>query len=1025
MIPVSLTIKGLYSYQEAQTIDFNKLIDGQLFGIFGSVGSGKSSILEAISFALYGETERLNLRDNRSYNMMNLKSDELLIDFTFRNYDEQEYRFMVRGKRNAKDFDNVGTFVRSAYKKKNDTWIPQEIATAEPILGLSYTNFRRTIIIPQGKFQEFLQLTDKNRTDMLKEIFQLEKFEFFYQTTALEKKNNETIQNLNGQLSHFELTTKELIAEKEIQVKELSESLEKQKIALQEKEKVLKEQEELKKLFEELESSRSSLNNLLSEETLYEQHSKKIKDYEFCLLHFKDNLKRKDEIETSIESRKKVISELDAVYNTCCRELASLEENSSTIKAEFLKQDEYKEIWNDYQHLLSLVILKAETEQLNLRISSGQVFVDTALAGKANAENKIQLLKEQIREQKTTLPDLGVLSAIRAWFVQKENFNRNIQSIRQELKELNEHIQSVSQDIHEQLTNPVLVNVKKGVPPHYYTEQVQVLRKEVKTKHEELLNQVAHYNLQFKLGEFSSKLNNGEPCMLCGSVHHPDILKVENVEEHLLFARQEIDRYKELDSSYENILQKLSEFISREQHLIQQAESIQLRLDSELLAEKEHLESFTWKGFTPTDKEKAEEVFNNAEKAQNAIKILEASLEKEEQVLKLAIDDHEKYLRAIEGFKSQLIGKKSESSTIERQLKKLVLAEHTHFSEEELNLKATQLNQEIIRIKEQFEQLSEQIEQHKKSKISLEERKNSNTEILTAEEEKYLKVEEGIKQALEKSPYKDYDEVSIILKDSFDIDLLKEQVTRYQQQVFAAKQLTARLEALCAAKSFDPSFYHQLFESILPFREMLEQVNTEYIKEKSALEQYIKNYEKKLLLESQLEKLQHRASNLNTLKQLFKGSGFVSYVSSVYLHNLCQAANERFYKLTRQQLRLEVTDKNDFQVRDFLNNGKVRNVKTLSGGQTFQASLSLALALAESVQQQNKAKQNFFFLDEGFGSLDKESLQVAFETMKSLRKENRVVGIISHVEELQQEIDVYLNVVNDPFTGSKIKGSWE
>ncbi len=81
MIPIQLTIEGLYSYQARQTIDFENLTEAGLFGIFGTVGSGKSSILEAISFALYGETERMNSKEKRAYNIMNLKSDKSLIEF--------------------------------------------------------------------------------------------------------------------------------------------------------------------------------------------------------------------------------------------------------------------------------------------------------------------------------------------------------------------------------------------------------------------------------------------------------------------------------------------------------------------------------------------------------------------------------------------------------------------------------------------------------------------------------------------------------------------------------------------------------------------------------------------------------------------------------------------------------------------------------------------------------------------------------------------------------------------------------
>src|SRR5690606_37687311 len=134
--------------------------------------------------------------------------------------------------------------------------------------------------------------------------------------------------------------------------------------------------------------------------------------------------------------------------------------------------------------------------------------------------------------------------------------------------------------------------------------------------------------------------------------------------------------------------------------------------------------------------------------------------------------------------------------------------------------------------------------------------------------------------------------------------------------------------------------------------------------------------ESQAALLKELESLESRAANLKTMESLFKASGFVNYISSVYLQNLCGAANERFFQLTRQKLSLEITPDNNFQIRDYLNGGKVRSVKTLSGGQTFQAALCLALALADNIQKITESNQNFFFLDEGFGSLDKETLDI-------------------------------------------------
>src|SRR5690606_12177749 len=151
--------------------------------------------------------------------------------------------------------------------------------------------------IPQGKFQEFLQLGDKARTDMLKEIFNLNKYEFFYQTTNLERQNNEALQNLDGQLLHFEMVSQELISKKEQEVEELYKALSKQKALLQEKDALFQAQQNLKKLVDDQESLQSELNKLLASENQIKALDKKVQEYEYCILNFKDKLNRKSEIE--------------------------------------------------------------------------------------------------------------------------------------------------------------------------------------------------------------------------------------------------------------------------------------------------------------------------------------------------------------------------------------------------------------------------------------------------------------------------------------------------------------------------------------------------------------------------------------------------------------------------------------------------------------------------------------------------------------------------------------------------------
>jgi len=162
MIPVRLAIQGLYSYQERQEVDFQQLVNTSLFGIFGRVGSGKTSLLEAISFVLYGETERLNGRDNRQYNMMNLKSNHMVIDFEFKaGVDQHLYKYVYEAKRNAKKHHEIKAGERRVFRKIADEWVPESIEREDiasftrKLIGLDYDNFKRTIIIPQNQFRSF------------------------------------------------------------------------------------------------------------------------------------------------------------------------------------------------------------------------------------------------------------------------------------------------------------------------------------------------------------------------------------------------------------------------------------------------------------------------------------------------------------------------------------------------------------------------------------------------------------------------------------------------------------------------------------------------------------------------------------------------------------------------------------------------------------------------------------------------------------------------------------------------------
>jgi exonuclease SbcC len=1024
MIPIKLTIQGLYSYQEKQIIDFKKLTEANLFGIFGAVGSGKSSILEAITFAIYGETDRLNSRDNRSYNMMNLKSSDLLIEFIFETGKNQTaYQAVVKGRRNGKKFEEVKALERTAYRNDNGSWIPIEPEMLEKAIGLSYNNFKRTIIIPQGQFQEFLQLGSTDRTRMMKELFNLERFELYYKVVALESKNNANKQNIEGQLQQLGAIDPEQVKLYEEQLAQI-----KTEIALLNqnlKENQVKEAEFklLQELIKKLADAQQKLKQLLDQEPKYIQLEMLIRNYEQCLIQFKGL------IDALVLSNKKIIQSAGQIEKETIilekseEEIATLESAFTELKIAFDGREALKQQAEELGKITRLNVLSASVLTDEDRIKKGKLILDKTIETSVKLKLEKEKLEILLKAEKSRLPDLAMLSAVKSWHVDNKNLNQQLAEKKLEAEKFKKEIEAIEEKVRTRFKDPIFTglaneaDIVSGI--QFLKEKIELLKKQIS----ELDGEADHYRVQAKLEEYAVNLHDGEACPLCGSLQHPTVLSAENVAEALskaLKKRGELE--KEISYANENISQ-LSDLANRMKFNSEHLGGLSAKLKELEVKIVDHIALFRWEGFK--DEVTVSQAFLAAESIQKVLKELEKELENTIANLEKEVLNEKKFQGEIEKIRISLTAAQTEIKTLSEQIQLLKTDDYKTKTSAEIENEKQLLLQKYARLEKKFNELTNRLNELRKTKDTISGSLEANRTALFQEQGANADIQKQLADRLEQSNFSGIDEIKQILSQEMNLDLQKQKLTEFKDQLVLQKSQVKQLQNEVDNRIYDGESHQKLMSEIASITENMSLKNKESGKVEQQLTKLRKDLESQAMLRKEFEALELRAENIKTMKTLFKGSGFVNYISSVYLQNLCNAANDRFFQLTRQKLSLEITNDNNFQVRDFLNGGKVRSVKTLSGGQTFQAALSLALALADNIQKITDSNQNFFFLDEGFGSLDKDSLSVVFETLKSLRKENRIVGVISHVEEMQQEIDTHLRIENHEETGSRIWRSWE
>jgi exonuclease SbcC len=1010
MIPIQLTLEGLYSYQERQKIDFENLTEAGLFGIFGSVGSGKSSILEAISFALYGETERLNSRDKRAYNMMNLKSNKSYIEFDFLNFENKKFRATREFKRNSKNFEDVKTPTVTFYEWKNENWIPLEHSNAENLIGLSYTNFKRTIIIPQGQFKEFLELGATDRTNMMKEIFSLQRFDLQNNVSVLNSKNRSELDQLEGQLKGFEEVNEEQILIQKDNLKIEQQKFEDVKIQFKKIEEKYIKLKSLKEDFEILNQKKSEFEKLNQQKKEIDILETKTEVFDkvfriFTPLIFEKNKLQKEisEQHKNKETQFKIVQETEIKFEDVKNKLSAIQP-----KYEALNQSKIQE--NDLNLILQMLKFSEEIETLKLRTEKGSKKVKEVEANEKLIQQKIDDLAKNAQALKLKKLDSTLLLNVGNWFSEKKKLAETLQIQSEKIDSKKIEIGKISEDL-----KPFEIN------PETFRNDFEIQLKALENQKKTLSEKRNHLEVQQKLAHFSNELHDGDSCPLCGALEHPNIVHFDDVNSELQEIQKKIEQIEIQKAQIQKQSLEIEKILDRKKIFEEQLKSEEGSLKHVQSQIEEHLKNFSWTEFNPENQNDFEEKRQQSFVIEKQIDELNQQISLEQKNLEKERENLDNYNKALEKFKIDEAKKDEQIKTNETNLKVLRWADYkekTVADIEEIydklsrsNLETEQNYQQLIREEKEISpKLAEQktIADQLEKRISELEKEISDNKIL-------------IENSLSEQKFSTLEETLQILAQEINVQETRNQIQQFRIQFEIVKNDILNLETKLKDFSFDEEQFVETENQFKAFENDLKIINDSVVKIATEIERLEKEFKKKEDLLKDLSQLQKRAENLKIMTNLFKGAGFVQYVSSIYLRQLCDHANVRFHRMTRNQLSLQLNESNDFEIIDYLNEGRSRSVKTLSGGQAFQVSLSLALALAESVQTHAQSEKNFFFIDEGFGTQDLESVNIVFETLMNLQKENRIVGIISHVEELKEKIPVSLNITKDEERGSLIE----
>ena len=1054
MRPVQLELTNFGPYRK-EVINFTQFDHAPLFLIGGDTGAGKSTLFDAMTVALFATTSGdRNVEEMRS-TFAGPEDDLTKVTFYFQQgkhlYRIERVLQQERAKRGG------GTTMQKAtaslvivdkiggqeIEKLGDK-IKEVSDQIEQILGLNAEQFKQIILLPQNDFSRFLKEDSKTKTQILKKIFGTGIFDRFQKSLEERlRQSNKDMDKRQAQLDGYfasqvwseeelavlaQTPASEKLARLEEFLSRRQESLTGQKSILKDAhedlaklQKSLQTAQDLAKIFQELEQAKERYR-LEIEEGAQGQAEVKAHLEE---LQFAHGLQ---ETISSLKQYQKQLLQLEQDLEIAQEELSEKQQAFEKVKAQkealaaqsedFLQKEGKLEVWKEA--IIYAQSLVREQEKIKHSRTNYKQLEETY----QQASKKIETLNKSLSELEANRLSLDSLHETEkllqsvGYSVDKQLAQdlKEIEDLKQELAKTEKRQQGLSLDI----------------------DQAQEILKEL----EDQLATTLASRRQLMIAQLQAELEDGQPCMVCGSIDHPKVDETKANEaalKDLMNQVEELQAQKERQvATLSNRQATLSEVESKRQDLLDQVAKVKLALEKHYQELKEQVkgqfdfdfsedyeadcgqtllrkvEQYYQELHKRFDKEEADRLHYKDELAKAQEKSID--LAKAYQEAKAALDQAKERLKELQEAHQEL-------ESVE------VYQERISLAKQELDL----YNKQVKENSEAYNQLHADIQGIRGQLESLtksKENASQETKRLSAELDQSLMAEGALTNDLEQI------QLWLLEVNKQAIPKLQAQLTSYQTLKQELKaQIVKGQELLQNQEKPDlDSLTQEVQTSQESYDNQLAQV--------SVIEKGLKDatatYQAAKTLQDSNQEAFKAHQELSDLVKVVKGENTALtgrlnlevYVIRQYFQQILDYANANYIGLLTDNRYSFVLSEEGRRARDHFGldinvydqlTGSERSVKSLSGGETFIAALAIALSLSEVVQNTSKgAVVEALFIDEGFGSLDKEALTKAIAVLEQIG-ENRMVGVISHVDDMKEGIAQQLAIIKSHDGSSRIK----